>query len=122
MTELIITDDHKIEDLQKDFTTHFPFLKIEFYAKAHKTGEGNVINERLDASLSIGQVRNVHESGHVSMHGNLKVSTLEQAFHDVYGLNVQVFRKSGNIWLQTTATDNWTLSEQNETAREHSEA
>jgi hypothetical protein len=31
----------------------------------------------------------------------------------VYGLSVQVFRKSGNVWLETSATDNWTLRQQN---------
>jgi hypothetical protein len=26
---------------------------------------------------------------------------------------VQVFRKSGKVWLETTVTDGWTLEEQN---------
>ena len=28
-------------------------------------------------------------------------------------LNLQVFRKSSDIWLQTSATDHWTLEKQN---------
>ncbi|MBK6949217.1 MAG: hypothetical protein IPH16_15200 [Haliscomenobacter sp.] len=43
----------------------------------------------------------------------MTVREFEQAFYDTYGLNVQVFRRSGNIWIQTTATDSWTLAEQN---------
>lgn len=69
---------------------------------------------------TIGEVRNKHNSGEVSIHGNQKVSTLESNFHDTFGLNVQVFRKSANLWLQTTVTDEWTLSQQNETAKEFS--
>jgi hypothetical protein len=34
-----------------------------------------------------------------------------------YGLHVQVFRKSGNIWLETSVSDHLTLSEQQERAR-----
>jgi hypothetical protein len=122
MTELTITDTHKIQALQTEFSNHFPFLKIEFYSEAHEAGQGNSNAKMLDANHSIGEVRKVHNTGHVSMHGNLKVSTLESSFKEVYGLNVQVFRKSGVVYLQTTASDHWTLSEQNETAKEHSEA
>jgi hypothetical protein len=42
------------------------------------------------------------------------VSDLEHQFENDFGLYVQVFRKSGRIWLETTATDNWTLEQQNE--------
>jgi hypothetical protein len=35
---------------------------------------------------------------------------------------VQVFRKSGKLWIQTTATDQWTLGEQNKNAmQQHDE-
>ena len=44
---------------------------------------------------------------------DMKVSDFEKMFHDKFGLNVQVFRKSGNLWMQTTSTDHWTLAEQN---------
>jgi hypothetical protein len=43
----------------------------------------------------------------------MTVSNLEQKFRDVYGLSVQVFRRSGKAWLETTFTDGWTLEEQN---------
>ena len=45
-----------------------------------------------DANKTIGDIRSKHNSGELSIHGNQKVSTLEQVFHDHYGLNVQVFR------------------------------
>jgi hypothetical protein len=44
----------------------------------------------------------------------MTVSELEKSFTEIYGLYTQVFRKSGNIWLVTTITDNWTLNEQNQ--------
>ena len=42
-------------------------------------------------------------------------------FGEVYGLGVQVFRKSGNVWLETTVTDSWTLKEQNDQGESLSE-
>jgi hypothetical protein len=42
------------------------------------------------------------------------VAELENAFEEYFGLSVQVYRKSGKMWLQSTITDDWTLKEQNE--------
>jgi hypothetical protein len=44
----------------------------------------------------------------------MTVADLEFRLEKEYGLHIQVFRKSGNIWLETTATDNWTLDRQNQ--------
>jgi hypothetical protein len=31
----------------------------------------------------------------------------------VYGIHVQLFRKSGKVWINTSVTSSWTLEEQN---------
>jgi hypothetical protein len=117
--EIIISDTLTVNEIQAEFQSHFPFLKLEFYLKEHEAGEGNSNLTKVDSKKSLGEIRTKHNDGELSIHGNQKVSTLESNFHDVYGLNVQVFRKNGELWLQTTVTDEWTLSEQNSTAMEH---
>jgi hypothetical protein len=111
--EMKITDSKKLLDIKKEFSEKFPYLKLEFYAKEHKEGEGSGANLKIDGDLTIGAVRSSHEEGDLSIDGHLKVSTFERMFFEKYGLNVQVFRKSGTIWLQTIKTDDWTLAEQN---------
>ena len=111
---MIIKDSKTIQATQEEFNNKFPYLKIEFYAHEHKDHEGSPNKDKLEQILTIGQARTKMNEGDLSIHANQKVSTLEQNFHDIYGLNVQVFRKAGNIWLQTTTTDNWTLHKQNE--------
>ena len=120
MTEIKITDDKTIEEVQEAFHEHFPFLKLESYSGEHSEGKGTLDSLKINVDKTIGEARNKHNSGEVSIHGNQKVSTLESNFHDTFGLNVQVFRRSANLWLQTTVTDEWTLSQQNETAKEFS--
>ena len=115
---MLITDDKKINAIKREFSAKFPNLKLEFYKKEHEEGEGNPAREKIDDDLTIGEIRTIHNSGDLSINGNLKVSTLEHNFMEDYGLNVQVFRKSGGLWLQTTSTDSWTLSEQNTRGRE----
>ncbi len=118
MTEILITDDLSIEQLQDKFNQHFPYLKIEFFKSGHSEGEGSPKDNIITSNHILGDIRFNHASGEISIHGNQKVSTLEEAFKEKYGLNVQVFRKSGKVWLETTNTDEWTLSEQNKMGEE----
>lgn len=115
-----ITDSKKLKDIQQEFNAKFPYLKLEFYKGKHETGVPSPVGKQLDPEKTIGQVRSVHNDGDLSIDGHLKVSTLEDHFWKQYGLNVQVFRLSGNLWLQTSTTDQWTLAEQNRKG-EHSE-
>lgn len=113
-----ITDDKKLIDIQNQFSQHFPYLRIEFYSEPHESKVGSPNNEKLDAQMTVGAVRQVHTTGDLSINGHQKVSTLEANFRDRYGLNVQVLRKSKSIWMMTTATDDWTLTEQNKRGEE----
>ncbi len=111
---MIISDHKKLKDIQKEFNEKFPFLKIEFYAHKHKWKEGSPVQETLDKEQTIGTVRTKHTEGDMSISGSQEVGTFEQNFYTQYGLSVQVFRKSGSLWLQTSTTDHWTLDKQNE--------
>ncbi|MFO0322871.1 MAG: hypothetical protein ACK504_10635, partial [Bacteroidota bacterium] len=42
------------------------------------------------------------------------VSDLENQFAEKLKLYIQVFRKSGKSWLETTYTDSWSLKKQNQ--------
>ncbi len=116
--EITITKDKTLKEIQKEFAKRFPFLKIEFYKQAHQEGKGSLKKNTLNNKLAIKQVQKNDSTGTIKIHGLLKVSELEKAFSKTFGLPVQVFRKSGKVWLQTTATDNLTLAEQNQMAKE----
>lgn len=108
-----ITDEKKIRDIQQEFQKHFPHLRLEFYKGKHVAGQPSPADAQLEPEFSIGEVRKVHMEGELVIKPEMAVSELEDHFWKQYGLNVQVFRLSGNLWLQTTKTDNWTLAEQN---------
>ena len=103
----------KIKDIQQEFHKKFPFLKLEFYKGSHHKGESSPFSEQWDNEQLIDEVRSIHTEGHLSIREEMPVSALERNFLEQYGLNVQVFRRSGELWLQTSATDKWTLAEQN---------
>lgn len=110
---MVISDEKTLRDIQKEFNSKFPYLKLEFYSSRHGEGEGSPIQERLDPEQLLSTARQTHAKGNIQVKGDMEVSDFEQVFQDKFGLNVQVFRKSGNLWMQTTSTDHWTLAEQN---------
>ncbi|MDX1667421.1 MAG: hypothetical protein R3350_09340 [Saprospiraceae bacterium] len=110
---MLIQDDKKLKDIQQKFRQKFPNLKLEFYSGRHESGEGSPITEKLDSEQTIGSVRTIHKEGDLKVSPSMAVAEFEKKMLDTYGLNVQVFRKSGNLWMQTTSTDHWTLEQQN---------
>ena len=117
--EIIIHDSSTLCEIQNEFGKHFPYLKLEFFGfepiEKKRFSKKNLIT---DTNKTLGEIRHVHSSGHISINGHQKVSTLEQHFKENFGIDIQVFRKSANTWLQTTVTDNWTLAEQNKKGEE----
>jgi hypothetical protein len=110
---MLIDNRKKIMDLQVEFHKKFPYLRLEFYTGSHKVGETSPAKTKLNGERLIDEVRTIHTEGDLFIREDMSVSDLEQLFLGKYGLNVQVFRRSGNLWLQTSATDHWTLAEQN---------
>lgn len=56
----------------------------------------------------------MHTFGWIDISPKRTAMELENDFRHIMGLNVQVMRKSGDLWLETTKTDNWTLGQLND--------
>lgn len=120
--EIQIDKTKTIKSIQEEFQKNFPCLKLEFYSQGHSQGEGSSMKDTLNSNLTIEEVQKKHEfSDTMIINELMKVGELEDAFANKFSLSVQVFRKSGKLWLQTTTTDNWTLAKQNEVAMEKTE-
>jgi hypothetical protein len=101
-----------INAIKGEFSHMYPFLKLEFFKSAH-TFNNNRRNIH-DGETRLHTISVHRPVGIISFTNDMKVVDLESLFKNKYGLHVQVFRKSGNIWLETTATDEWTLKQQND--------
>ena len=111
--KITINDNRKIFAIQEEFCKVFPYLKLEFFSKPHSAGGGSSKKSVKHNSKTLGECRTIHNKGNITITPGMTVSGLEQNFEDVYGLGVQIFRKSGKVWLETTITDGWTLEHQN---------
>lgn len=111
--KLTINDNRTISSLQKKINQEYPYLKIEFFSQPHKAGAATAKKLMNSNSKTLGECRSIHKNGTISITPQMTVAELEQHFADEFGLFVQVFRKSGKVWLETSVTDNWTLEAQN---------
>lgn len=112
--KLHIDDSRLISEIQEDFNKAFPYLKIEFFKKPHEVGEASPRSEMLPDDSNLSKWRTVHNEGDLVVTADMKVEDVEKAFQEKFGVSAQVCRKSGDLWLETSATDSWTLKEQNE--------
>ena len=113
---LHISQNKTLQETQNEFNKAYPFLRIEFY----RNTEPGFARRHLKDSMSL-TAAGLKNSGEVEINDSIKVGELEHTFQEKFGLSVQVSRCSGNLWLETTMTDSWTLKQQNDHGRELSE-
>lgn len=115
--EIYISEEAIIANIQQDFQEVYPFLQLAFYEQPHAKGKCCPTEERISADTPIEDIRMMHTFGWIDISKNRTAAALEQDFKRLMGLNAQVLRRSGNMWVQTTRTDYWTLQQLNEEGR-----
>jgi hypothetical protein len=116
--KLTISKQSTLGQIQDEFNDQFPFLKLGFFIDQNNDSILSADEQVKNRTMTIGSIRDIDQDGELIITSETKVSILEDAFSSMFGLDVQVFRKSGNTWLVTTKTDDWTIAEHNKRAKE----
>lgn len=98
--EMCIERGTPIKDIQKGFSEMYPFLKIE------------VIDKKQPAKQVSDNI-SPNEQQHVDISSGRTVAQLEEDFKKLLNLPIQLFRRAGNLWIETSLTHDWTLDQQN---------
>jgi hypothetical protein len=114
---LKIHDNLLIEDIQEHFSKCFPNLKIEVYSSPHHWKKGSLEKDIISPGTPIGEIRKSHSSGVLEIKSSDRVGDVENKFKKIFDLNVQIFRKEDDCWIQTTSTDLYTLEQEAELSR-----
>ena len=105
--------DKTLGAVQSDFSELFSGLKLVFFSKPHKIYKGSnakfIIQKK---EIPLKQISLDVRPGYLLLESSMTVWQVERKFEEDFGLHVQVFRKSGNIWLETSETDKLTLEAQ----------
>jgi hypothetical protein len=121
MSTIVINTKTKLGDIQDWFFATFEFLKIEFYKNAHEEFQGSGKGEQLTGDYELSQFGFRSNDYPFEITQGMTVNQVEEKFKKELNLNAQVFRKSGDVWLQTMSTDEWSLQEQIERANFHNQ-
>ena len=109
-----VTKETHLLSLQLAFNEKFPHLKISFYKGKHDKNELSPIAEELFRDFSVGELNPDFTEAEFIFYEHETVSDFEDKMEKTFGLHVQVLRKSGQTWIQTSVTDEWTLKKQEE--------
>ena len=119
--KMLIHHNDTLENLQKLFNAEFPFLKLEFFTRPHDKGAPTEKQFMVNIKRTVDSCNPDLKEATINIPSSITVHELEKLFQQNLGLYIQVFRKSGKVWLETTATDNWSLFKQNVEGQEWSE-
>lgn len=108
-----IKNNKTTNQIKEEFKALYSNLKIDFFLSPHEPQKGNPNNQKIEENLHLSSLRKNQIEGVFMISPEMSVNSLETAFEQNYGLHIQVYRRSGNTWLQTTSTDEWSLSKQN---------
>jgi hypothetical protein len=97
--ELIIDDKRSFQYAQYEFGKRYPYLKIDFL----RPPVGDTIP-------SLGQQR---ARGIIHVECQQTVKQVIKGFEDIFGMSMMIRRRSGNVWIETSLTADWTLERQN---------
>lgn len=111
--EIYISEEAVIGDIQKRFREFYPYLQLVFYRNPHKKGECSPKEEMISSETPVDKIRMIHNFGWIDVSRYRLAAAVEHDFSHQFGLSVQILRKSDDLWLETTSTDNWTLEELN---------
>lgn len=109
--KIFITEEFLISGIQDEFHFRYPHLKLEFFKNPHGLFDGCPREERIAPGTPIDDIRNIHSAAWIDIGEYVTVAELERQFLHLLGLSAQVFRRSGGIWLETTALDERTLGD-----------
>jgi|1048.fasta_scaffold03096_4 hypothetical protein len=112
--KLEISPEKTLSDIKSAFSQAWPHLKLVFFTKAHEAHAGSNAKFMIDNdTLTLQEVApKVKGTQGLYIEQETPVWQLERLFEEEYGIHVQVFRKSGSVWLETTVSDDLTLEQQ----------
>jgi hypothetical protein len=114
---LHIHDSRTLKELQDDFSSVFPYLRLEFYTRRQRAGQHASSRSLLNPFLQVVTIRRQHRNGAIEIREQMKAKQVEQLLKREYSLPAEVLHYTKAGWLQTEVADEATLQELNEQGR-----
>jgi hypothetical protein len=119
--------------LQEEFSNSYPFLKIAFLETLNRNAMNSISRNPGSRDKETAQAGEVYSSENrmleqqrirrsardllrqeLGVSGSMQVIELEKLLETYFGLPARILRKSGNLWIETLYSKQWTLRQQND--------
>jgi len=110
---LIIRPENRIQEIQMEFNTLYPYLKVEFYRPILTPGKFPNRGQRIEGYEPVRKYSKIEKPCYLALNSTRTIYEVESDFQNVFALAAEIYRKSGNNWIETSLTDQWTLEHQN---------
>jgi hypothetical protein len=111
--EIFLSSESTIRQINKEFSRFFPLLRLEFYKRKHSVGETSIYEQKFHERTSLKEINNDLRPAVITINPSDTVADLEQKLQRKFNLSVQVYRRMGDIFLETAETDSLSLEKQN---------
>lgn len=112
--QFIIQQDFDIRTVREHFAELYPYLRINFFRNKNNSQMINSQSIVFKDNVKLKEINPGFSRGAIEISDDMSILELENEFFRRFGLSVQLSRKSGNLWLDTAKTNQWTLKVQNE--------
>ena len=99
--------------MQEEFQKEYPFLKLEFYRYPLKSKNHSRKPQPISGDLPIAMARREGTEGALDIDQKRSVEEIETDLNIMFGLHVEILRRSANMWIKTSLTHHWSLGHQN---------
>jgi hypothetical protein len=110
--KLYVNIEKPVSDIQKQFNAFYPFLKLEFF-RSHSNSQSILKNDPVASNEFLKHQLSLDTIETINVDCKRTVADVENDLKKQFGATTQIFRRSGNVWIETTLTDDWTLEKQN---------
>jgi hypothetical protein len=112
--------DGKIRAIEEQFNDAFPYLQLSITNCKNNPETQKQLREAITDGSIIKQPPEAELDSKRIIDETMTVEQLETILLNEFGCNAKVYRRSGNVWLQTKFTNGWTLKEQNQMGKDTS--
>lgn len=110
--KIFLSSESTLRDINREFQARFPLLKLEFYRHNHQPAQSSVFDNKIPSRVPLKNISDLVPA-YISIDPMDTVAEVEQRFQTKFGLPVQIFRRAGDVWVETVQTDDLTLLKQN---------
>jgi hypothetical protein len=111
--KLHMNDEHSFQDIQREFSGLYPFLKLDFFKPFIGSPTRGMKTERIHPEERVLRFIKKVQNRIVNIEGYRTVAQVVKDIENMLALTVMILRRSGNLWIETSLTARWTLEQQN---------